>query len=204
MVAAWRCAATRAARWPLVSLALAMTVVALASWTGSVDTLALERGATARLELWRVLSCHFVHWSWAHASWDLLAFVVLAAICESVDRRRFLLCLGSAAVAIAAVVTAARPQLAAYAGLSGLDMALFGLTVGQLFRARFAGSGWAGRTVLVLAAIGLVGKLAYELASGASLIFAEASAGFVPVPEAHLVGALVGLGWSFSFPHFPC
>jgi 3-hydroxyacyl-[acyl-carrier-protein] dehydratase len=40
-------------------------------------------------ELWRILTCHFTHWSYGQLAWDALAFTSLAVVCFRRDRRAF-------------------------------------------------------------------------------------------------------------------
>jgi hypothetical protein len=86
-----------------------------------------------------------------------------------------------------------QPGLPTYRGLSGLDSALFvtgALALGErLFR--------EGRRVVGIAAFAsvaaLAAKVAYELATGQTLFVDAARVGFVPVPLAHVAGALAGM-----------
>jgi len=71
-----------------------------------------------------VCSLDFVHWTPAHLAWDLLAFLILGAICL---RRRWLF----ASVVIATAMTVSTfllvfcPEVAMYRGLSSIDSALW-------------------------------------------------------------------------------
>jgi rhomboid family GlyGly-CTERM serine protease len=146
------------------------------------DRLELDRAAVARGEVWRLLTCHWTHWTPDHLLWDSLAFLVLAFLCEArVGRGRLLAAVAGSALAVSAAVWFL-PEIETYRGLSGIDSALFVLLAVSLMRERpLAG--------LALAAF--LGKSAWEVATGSTLFVDAAS--FVPVPLAHLVGGAWGM-----------
>jgi len=49
---------------------------------GVADAAQYDRAALLRGEVWRLVTGHFVHWSLSHLVWDVLAFLILGAICE--------------------------------------------------------------------------------------------------------------------------
>lgn len=135
----------------------------------------------------RWLTGHLVHVSASHLFWDVAVFVGLGLVlerrCGSV---RFAAVLLAAALGVSLGVVLLRPDLGFYAGLSGIDSALAGgLAVGWLLergpRRVFGG----------LLLLGLLAKSGYEWCVGQTA-FAELAAGVVPVPSAHLAGAVVG------------
>jgi rhomboid family GlyGly-CTERM serine protease len=168
------------------------------------DWLQYDREAIAQGELWRLVTCHLVHFGLEHLVWDAAVFALLAVLCWRLGRVRCLVSLGAATLAIPAVLFVLQPGLPTYRGLSGLDSALFvtaALGLGQKLRAD-------GRSTWGAAAIGsvavLLGKVGYELATGQALFVDAASLGFVPVPLAHAVGGLAGmLGGLSSLLPFP-
>jgi rhomboid family GlyGly-CTERM serine protease len=141
-------------------------------------------------EAWRLLSAHVVHESASHFAWDLAAFAALGALCERAGRARFVACLCTSALLIPAGLWLWQPALTSYCGLSGIDSALFAQLVAAVLRRAAA----ARQPLVVIAtslvAAGFVAKIGYELTT-ASTVFVE-SAG-VPVPLAHVIGAVVGL-----------
>ena len=137
-----------------------------------------------------LVGCHLLHWSGGHLFWDLGMFVVTGYLCERGGRWAYLGTLGLAAVAIPPVVIWYHPELSSYRGLSGLDTALFALFISR--------SGWqairTGDQAWLYICIGLwlamIGKSAFELATG-QVLFVDTES-FVPVPIAHLIGILCG------------
>jgi len=210
-------------RPPLIAPLLAIAAVVLRALPGVSEHLVFARGGSSLFDLGRLLTCHLVHWSWEHLLWDVAVFAVVGSWCERLDRKAFAIFLALAAIAIPPIVLAADPSLGAYAGLSGIDVGavVFAVTL-SLFRmrgragsrqaaapARMAGraGGQVSRTpgaappprqataqsVLVgLLGAAVVAKVVYELAAGRTVMF-DASAGFVPVPLAHLIGVCAGL-----------
>ncbi len=182
-----------------ITLALAVTAVAVFLWPGAQPWLQVDRAAVAGGELWRLVTGHFTHWSLDQLLWDTAVLVALGAVCERRDRRRYLLALGLAAVAIPAAVAVWAPGVSTYRGLSGLDSALFVLLAVGLMR---EGRGEERRRwVLVtgLALAGFAAKVLYEQVSG-DTVFVDGVAGVVVVPLAHVAGGLAGLGaalWPF-------
>ena len=149
-----------------------------------------DRQALVTGEPWRAITCHWTHWSLDHLAWDLAAFVVMVALAWRASPRRTLATLAAAAALIPLAVWFVLPGMTHYRGLSGLDSALFMLIAVRLVREELAAGrrGLAAAVALVVA--GFLGKIGFELATGATL-FADSSS-FVPVPLAHVVGGLCG------------
>ena len=140
--------------------------------------------AVLRGELWRIVTCHWTHWSLDHLLWDLAVFVGLGAACEQMNRSRYLICLAAATILIPLAVVIFLPDIEIYRGLSGLDSALFSLLVIPNLDKRFSlGVGFLAAFLL---------KTAYEMATGAT-VFVSSSPDIASVPLAHAVGALTGM-----------
>jgi rhomboid family GlyGly-CTERM serine protease len=158
---------------------------------GAAEYLELDRSRLAAGELWRLLTCHFAHWTPEHLLWDVGTAAALALGCAPLGWRRIGATLGAAAVAVPLAVWLFLPSMARYRGLSGLASGLFVLLAVSTLRTARAG----GRVGLGLAAggalAGFAAKLVWELATG-SPAFVGPGAGFVAVPLAHVVGAACG------------
>jgi rhomboid family GlyGly-CTERM serine protease len=158
-----------------------------------VDGLAYVPGALAAGQWWRLVGCHLAHWSFDHTLWDALTFLLVGSWCEAAGRRRMLAVTLAAAVAIPPVVLAVQPELLAYAGLSGLDVALCALLLTRVTHERWRDAGAALRATLVGVGVVMTGKLAYEFLAGGLWFVRSYASDFVPVPLAHLVGACIGV-----------
>lgn len=139
---------------------------------------------------YRLITCHAVHWSWNHLAWDLLMFSVLGAICESTNRIRFIVYLIVSTIVIPIFVFACHPELSTYRGLSGIDSGLFALVAIDGLSTSRTKNDRQGIMVFSACLFCLVAKIALEITFGGNLFVRDSS--FVPVPIAHLVGAITG------------
>jgi rhomboid family GlyGly-CTERM serine protease len=165
---------------------LTLTILALAAallLPGS--SLELQRGGAA----WRVVTCHFTHFTYEQLAWDALVFAALGVACARRHREAFQATLFASIILVPLAVLVFAPEVTTYRGLSGLDSALFGMLLGmEAGRNRLAG----------LFAILFGIKLLVEATTGAT-VFVGTEATFVAVPVAHLAGALVGAAVAVMF-----
>lgn len=91
------------------------------------DALEFNRGAIMAGQWWRVLTCHFVHWSWGHLAGDISAVIGLIwLIRERLAERWFLpAALGVLAFAGASVFISSG-DIYLYRGMSGINHAVLG------------------------------------------------------------------------------
>lgn len=171
----------------LALLLAALIAGSLVASLAAPGLFALEAEALAQGQLWRLWSGHLVHWSVAHFAWDATTFVALGWLFARLAPRTFgaLLLFGAPLVSLAVLVF--EPQLRAYGGLSGLDVALFValcLVVARRVRER------ATRVVALLALALCLAKVAAELVSGeAAFVGGEV----VLAASAHAAGVVLGL-----------
>ncbi len=163
-------------------------------WPGAGELLQYDRAAIAEGQFWRVATCHLTHWSADHLFWDAVTFVALAAICWAESRRATLACLTVSAAAIPAAVWLLMPDMPTYRGLSGLDSALFALLAAMLIRRGAADRDWRPAALAGGLATAFALKTAFELVTGATMFVDSTAAAMVPIPLAHVVGAVVGAG----------
>jgi rhomboid family GlyGly-CTERM serine protease len=181
--------------FPLVTAALAIVACAVWSFPPAPALLQYDRDASGASWLCRLFTCHATHWTGNHLGWDVAAFLVLGATCEQASRSRFAACLLLSAFLIPFSLYVLQPGLLLYRGLSGIDSALFVLLAVSLLRDRSFNLGTSGWFAVAVALAAFVAKGVFECATGRN-VFVSA-AGFVPVPLAHLVGAVAGavVGW---------
>ncbi len=189
----------RSAARRLPGVALLLTVAAFVVFASMplARLLQFSRGDFAGGQWWRVMTCHWSHWSWDHLLWGVLVFAVLGVICERINRARMVLCLAASAVVIPMAVWWLDPGLESYRGLSGLDSALFTLLLAAVARSAIAEKRWGGLVMSVLIFILFGGKVLYESVTGSAIFADPVAGGFEPVPLAHVVGAAVGLVCGF-------
>ena len=158
------------------TISLTLLTVAAALIPGSL--LELQRGGA----VWRIVTCHFTHFTYEQLAWDALVFLLLGLACARRDRGTFRATLLASIVVIPIAVLAFAPGVTSYRGLSGIDSALF---------AALLTMEWRRSGIVSLCAIGFAMKVLFEMRTGATL-FVSSGAAFAPVPVAHLAGAAVG------------
>lgn len=138
-----------------------------------------DRAAILHGEIWRLVTGHFLHWSASHLTYDVLAFVILGAICERRGRGLFATVVVATALAVSLFLLAFRPEVELYRGLSAIDSALW------VWAAFIVGE----RRLPLAVALGslFLAKVAIESQTGA--LFVD---GMTVMPVVHLIGAAVG------------
>lgn len=172
--------------WLLMPVLILQAVPSLAQWAQ------YDRAAIFNGQFWRLVTCHVTHCNWEHLFWDAAMFALLGTLCERHGRAAWSACCLVSSLVIACAVLTWQPEIALYRGLSGIDTALFVLFAIDVSADRWNGRDWKSLAVISALLIGLVGKTAFEAATGATLFVDNSAAGFVAVPLAHLAGALTG------------
>ena len=180
----------------LAPLPMLLTALAVALWfnPGVTSRLQYDRSVLATGEWWRMLTCHWTHFSADQLAWDAGVFALLATICQCRSPTRFLVCLILSAAAVSSAVWLFLLNLQRYRGLSGIDSALFTMLAVDLLRHHLGPEGRreiAQGIGIVLAMF--IGKIAVEFIWETTVFVDSRTAGMVPVPLAHGVGAIVGL-----------
>jgi len=169
-----------AAGWPLLAVALAVTVYGL---PGLQAALVYDRSAILAGELWRLLTGHWVHFGATHLLYDAILLGLGGWVIAQRRYRHFAaLCLLSA-LSISLSLLVLRPDMAFYGGLSGLAMAS---TVYLALKGLGEPAPWRGASALVL--LLCAGKLLYEAWLG-PLGLVDTEAGWVVEPLSHAIGA---------------
>ena len=172
-----------------VNAGLSLVVLAVMGAELFLPAEALEyRRVLAAREPWRLFTGHFVHLGFVHALLNCVALVLLGRLfADRLQPRAFFGILAAAPILISLLFLAAMPELLWYRGLSGVLHALF-----------FAGCvAWITSTtgrvrwLPVAALIGGTLKVLVEQPWDGSFPMHEVLRVAV-VPQAHLVGAIVG------------
>lgn len=172
---------------PLTGMMVAVLVVLLLQLLGLPDELEYRR-SLLRSEPWRLFTGHFVHLSWLHALLNCVALLLLERIFEGRLRRieQWLL-LATAPLAISLAFWMALPDLGWYRGLSGTLHAIFFAGCIVWIATTTGGARWLPIAALAGGAL----KVVLEQPWDAGFPFRE-WLGAAVVPQAHLVGTLVG------------
>jgi rhomboid family GlyGly-CTERM serine protease len=171
---------------------LTLTLAALALFVYAVpalgEVLVYDRAAILSGEVWRLLTGNWVHFSSNHLVYDLLAFTLAGCIIEGQGQRGLgLLCLVSTTV-IGVGLLALEPEMQRYGGLSGVAFAVIVyLALGGL------GEKGSWRRMCWTALSLVIGKIAWEMATGRALFVAPTNDNAAVVPLSHALGAVSAL-----------
>lgn len=180
-------------RLPGVALLLSAAACAIYALPEVTGWLQFDRAGIASGQWWRILTCHWTHWSADNLIWDVAGFAFLAVLCERDGRRRFVACVLASALLIPLAVWRWHPDMQLYRGLSGIDSAVFGLLVGTIACEQIAARNWRWLAAIALLCLGFVAKISYEIVTGTTFFVDSVASNFVPVPIAHAAGMAVGL-----------
>ena len=181
-------------RAPRVSLLLTVAAVVIHLFFSLRMQLLYDRSALVHHELWRLLSCHWVHLSWDHLFWSALTFLGLGSLCELMDNKKYVATVAVSALMIPAAIWWGQPDLVVYGGLSGLDCALYALLMVLLIKREIRSRNRLWVACFSLLLVGLIAKITYEAFTGLNIFVGNNHSGMVPVPLAHLIGGVVGTG----------
>ncbi|MGI9301168.1 MAG: rhombosortase [Gammaproteobacteria bacterium] len=168
----------------MIGSILAMAALQLAM-PDSAEWLRYQRGEIIGGEVWRLLSNHLIHLTWAHFVMNALGAALLCALFPRLFAPRFAVVMFVAiGLAVSLGLLAFNPNVNWYVGLSGV---LHGVFVIGAWREVRSGR-WDGALMLVLLAL----KVGWEQLYGPLPGSAETAGGPV-VEDAHLYGAIAGI-----------
>ena len=179
-------------RIPCVSLLLTVAAVIIHFSYSLRVQLLYDRSALAHHELWRLITCHWVHLSTDHLFWSAATFLVLGSLCEIMNPKKYYATVGISAISIPIVIWWGMPDLLIYAGLSGLDCALYSLLMVLFIRREIRSRSWIWMALFSLLLGGLIAKIIYETTTGLTIFVSNTHTDMTPVPLAHLVGGCIG------------
>jgi rhomboid family GlyGly-CTERM serine protease len=181
-------------RAPRASLLLTLAALVIHLSFSLRIQLLYDRSALDHHELWRLLTCHWVHLSWDHLFWSAMTFLGLGSLCELIDKKKYYATVAVSAFLIPAAIWWGLPDLVVYGGLSGLDCALYALLMVLLIKREIRSRNRLWLACFSLLLVGLIAKITYETITGLTIFVSNNHSGMVPVPLAHLVGGMVGTG----------
>jgi len=182
----------------LVTFVVVAPAVWLGAWPDGTELLAFDRGRISDGEWWRMVTCHWTHWSLDHLLWDVLAFTILVPLCWRAGPARLGWTIGLSSLLIPVALGLCLPAMTEYRGLSGLDSALFVLLASGLLRGAIADRDRGAILLLGLPFVAFAVKIGFEWITGQT-VFADGG-GFVPVPLAHVVGGACGVLVAWARP----
>lgn len=170
---------------PWATSLAAATALGLHFAPAAAPALIYDRAPIFAGEVWRLWTGHGVHWGTAHLGWNLAIFVPAGVWAERLtpSRTRLFLALAPAAISLALLLFT--PDLARYAGLSGLASGLLALLAFSQLSARTA-ERWFWWSVLALLAV----KIGAECFADHPFFARFNDSAIRPVPLAHAVGVI--------------
>jgi rhomboid family GlyGly-CTERM serine protease len=184
----------------LVSLVLVLFVFNIIQLT---EALQYDRSKIAAGQVWRVLTCHWTHWTPEHLFWDALAWSILFTMCLLTDKKQTILVLILVSCAVPLSIWLFQPEIIFYRGLSGLDTALFQLYLLQRWIVCRREKDYVGLTILSVVFIGLILKILFECVTHSHVFVSTLGAGVIGLPLAHIVGtAISSLSYLYQLRFF--
>lgn len=180
-------------RLPLVTVAIAACAVIVGVSAPLSSLLQYDRSNIANGEWFRLLTGHIAHWNFDHLLWDVVMFAALGAFLERHNRRLLVATVVVSATAISMSLWYLEPGVLEYRGLSGLDSALFSAALMLAFVESLRARHQVALVATALLGSAMLGKIAYETSTGATLFVDSSAANFEPLPLVHAVGAVAGL-----------
>jgi rhomboid family GlyGly-CTERM serine protease len=150
--------------------------------------LIFDRSAVVRGEVWRILTCHFVHFSSTHLAYNLFTFGLAGYVIEKKNYPHFgRLCLWLA-LAISIALFTLKPNMNYYGGLSGI-------ACGALYYCALMGikESRPWKTICFLIVLFLPIKIAVEIYINVSVLPHWEHQSFVPMQTSHIVGCMVAV-----------
>ncbi|MGZ4808457.1 MAG: rhombosortase [Thermoanaerobaculia bacterium] len=172
----------------LLSLACALTG---AGGHFQYDRVAVDHGV-----VWRIATSAISHWSIDQLLWDGIAFALLGFVCARRWPARTRATLIASAIVIPLFIHLAMPAVWTYRGLSGVDSALFALAACRIAAEQ---RGWS-RAMAAIAFAGFLAKIGFEMISGSTLFVRELAPGVMSLPDAHVIGAIIGVAIAWADP----
>ena len=175
-------------RIPIFSSVIILASLLCSIWPESASVLIYDRNALISGEIWRIFTCHFVHFSNTHLAYNLFAFSIAVYIIEKKKYADFYLLYLCSAFAISVSLFILKPDMAFYGGLSGI-------ACGSLYYCALMGiketPEWQRVCFLTIIFIPL--KIAAETCNSASILPYGEPMSFVSMPVSHIIGCFVAV-----------
>ena len=187
-----RMAREAAKRLPYITLILTAVALSIHIYHPLRPHLIYTRAALSDGDLWRLISCHWVHLNADHLLWSSMTFFFLGSVCEFIARARYVITLSISVIFIPIAIWLIMPDLEVYGGLSGLDCSLYSLLIALFIKREWHSQNWFWIICYTILIVLLPAKIIYEMSSGLTIFVNNIHTDMAPVPLSHLVGGLIG------------
>ncbi|MEA2011905.1 MAG: rhombosortase [Verrucomicrobiota bacterium] len=158
----------------------------------ATEMMQFDRDCLMKIQLWRLITGHFTHFSVNHLVWDLVVFVSLGIACSVKDMKKFVTVVILSPLIISIIIWFVRPDIQFYRGLSGIDSALFTLFALNIMKESLKqGKKDFSFFMGIIMILSITSKTIFEYISVETLF--TSSANFIPLPLAHLAGIISAL-----------
>jgi len=169
---------------PLLTIFISLVCMAAFLSTPIASRLIFDREAILNGQVWRLLSCHLVHFTPSHLIYNLFAFVIASWILERKSLCHLLIIYSLTAVSISMALLIFAPDMDFYGGVSGMACGL--LYYCALLKQREPHLKGLCRCVLLCIPI----KLALETYHQTSVLPYFEPQPFVMMPVSHIAGVV--------------
>lgn len=138
--------------------------------------------------IWRLMTGHFVHFSWSHLGFNLGVFAVAGYLLERRHRGAYLWLIILTILASSLYFLIFIPDMTRYGGLSGLVSAMVVYIALCEIHAKVR-LYYLWVLILVL----FLFKVGYEIFSGDTVFASGGVSDFIVVPAAHIIGAVIAV-----------
>lgn len=173
---------------PIITTLVFIVCLSIIIWPELLTFLMFDRIGIWKGELWRIFTCHLVHFSILHLSYNLFVFVVSGYIIEKNCYGNFGWLLICMALAISITLFILEPDMAYYGGLSGI-------ACGSLYYCALMSvkKDWTWKSIHLLIIIFIPIKIAVEIYNKTSIMPYLERQSFVPMHASHIVGCFVAI-----------
>lgn len=148
-----------------------------------------SREAILTGEVWRLFSCHWVHFTGYHLLYNLVVFVAVGFILEKEYYYQLLFIYFFSALAISTALLVLKPDMIFYGGLSGIAICL--IYYCALIKMNERHWRWICKGLIICLPI----KIAIELYSQSSVLPYFGTQPFITMPISHVMGLIVGFSY---------
>lgn len=177
-----------ASNLPLITI-LILTLCVIGSAVPSITSVFIyDRQAVSEGEVWRIITCSFVHFNYTHLFYNLLAFGISGWITEKRGNNHFMLLCILMTTFIGIALFIFQSGMMYYGGLSG--MACGAVLYCALLGLRDPAP-WRNVFLCIVTALPI--KIALEIYNNSSLLPYWKQQTFVTIPSSHFVGSIIAL-----------
>lgn len=180
---------------PLLPVIIAITSIIVMISPALSSLYIYDRELVLSGEVWRLITCHLVHFSSSHLFYNLCGLLLPSWYAWRSGYRKVDIVILSAALAISGSSILFEPNMARYGGLSGIANALI------VFVACRGMSDRSGKIWWFMLLTVCCGNTLYEVVTARTSLASVADTPFVPATNVHVVGALAGAAVAWLQTH---